>query len=240
MAGGMLRTLYGSADDSTLSRGQGAAGHERLVLNAGITYQDVNERRVGGGDELPFTAFTGRAADAKVRALVTAGNELTLSLQYSERPRTPRYDELTPDYGQGDPSSAVYWFEPQRRDFVQLRWRGSDPTRAWHSAEAQVGQQVIEDGRRSRDFGSRNEDESLGLTFVAQKDLGAKHHLSYGMDVYRDDVASSRLPYRESFAATTVSDDGITGNLGDRRYREFGSGLDAAGRGVMFTLEFGL
>ncbi len=209
-AAGMLRTLYGSADDSTLSRVQGAAGHERLVLNAGVTYQDVNERRVGGGDELPFTAFTGRAADAKVRALVTDGNELTFSLQYSEQPRTPRYDELTPGYGQGNPNSAVYWFEPQRRDFVQLRWRGWNPIGAWDSAEAQLGLQVIEDGRRSRDFGSRNEDrernqdESLGLTFVAQKDFGASHHLSYGMDVYHDDVASSRLRVDTQTGVTTV------------------------------------
>jgi hemoglobin/transferrin/lactoferrin receptor protein len=30
------------------------------------------------------------------------------------------------------------------------------------------------------------------------------------------------------------------GNLGDRRYREFGSGLDAAGRGVVLTLEWSL
>lgn len=273
-AAGRLRTLYGSADDSTLSRVQGAVGHERLAMSAGVTYQDVNERRVGGGDELPFTAYTGRAADAKVRTLVADGNELTLSLQYSEQPRTPRYDELTPGYGQGNPNSAVYWFEPQRRDFVQLRWRGSNPTRAWDSAEAQVGRQVIEDGRRSRDFGARNEDresnedESRGLTFVAQKDLGAKHHLSYGMDVYHDDVASARmridtqtgatsvrpprfpdgstmvqagafvandwsaherldvlgglrwsssrtrLPGSDTFDATTVSDDGLTGNLG--------------------------
>ncbi len=151
---GLLRSMYGSADDSTLSRVEGAFGHEQLAVSGGATYQDVNERRVGGGEELPYTRFTARAADAKVRAMVAAGNELTLSAQYSEQPHTPRYDELTPGYGQDEPNSAVYWFEPQRRDFVQLRWRGSHPTRAWDSAEAQVGQQRIEDGRRNRDFGS--------------------------------------------------------------------------------------
>jgi len=271
---GLLRSMYGSADDSTLSRVEGALGRERLVVSGGATYQDVNERRVGGGEELPYTQFTARAADAKVRAMVTAGNELTLSLQYAEQPRTPRYDELTPGYGQAQPNSAVYWFEPQRRDFAQLRWRASNPTSAWDSAEAQVGQQVLEDGRRNRDFGSNNEDResnvdtSRGLAFQASKAAGASHHLTYGFDHYEDDVESSRirtdivtgatsvraprfpdgstmsqtgafaaddwsvgerldvlggvrwsrsrtrLPASGEFAATTVEDDGFTGNLG--------------------------
>jgi TonB-dependent heme/hemoglobin receptor len=271
---GLLRSMYGSADDSTLSRVEGALGRERLVVSGGATYQDVNERRVGGGEELPYTQFTARAADARVRAMVTAGNELTLSLQYSEQPRTPRYDELTPGYGQAQPNSAVYWFEPQRRDFAQLRWRASDLTSAWDSAEAQVGQQVIEDGRRNRDSGSNNEDResnvdtSRGLAFQASKAVGASHHLTYGFDHYEDEVESSRtrtnivtgttsvraprfpdgstmsqagafvaddwsvgerldvlggvrwsksrtrLPASGEFAATTVEDDGFTGNLG--------------------------
>jgi TonB-dependent heme/hemoglobin receptor len=271
---GLLRSMYGSADHSTLSRVEGALGRERLVVSGGATYQDVNERRVGGGEELPYTRFTARAADAKVRAMATAGNELTLSLQYSEQPRTPRYDELTPGYGQAQPNSAVYWFEPQRRDFAQLRWRGSNPTSAWDSAEAQVGQQVIEDGRRNRNYGSNNEDResnvdtSRGLAFQASKAVGTSHHLTYGFDHYEDEVESSRtrtdivtgatsvraprfpdgstmsqagafvaddwsvgerldvlggvrwsmsrtrLPASGEFAATTVEDDGFTGNLG--------------------------
>ncbi|MGB7903451.1 MAG: TonB-dependent receptor plug domain-containing protein, partial [Steroidobacteraceae bacterium] len=56
-ARGLLRSMYGSADDSTLSRAEGALGHERLVVSGGATYQDVNERRVGGGEELPYTRF---------------------------------------------------------------------------------------------------------------------------------------------------------------------------------------
>ena len=271
---GLLRSMYGSADDSTLSRVEGTLGREQLVISGGATYQDVNERRVGGGEELPHTQFTARAADAKVRAMVTEGNELTLSLQYSEQPRTPRYDELTPGYGQTQPNSAVYWFEPQRRDFAQLRWRGSNLTSAWDSAEAQVGQQKIEDGRRNRDSGSNNEDResnvdtSRGLAFQASKAVGASHHLTYGFDHYEDEVESSRtrtdivtgatsvraprfpdgstmsqtgafvaddwsvgeqldvlggvrwstsrtrLPASSEFAATTVEDDGFTGNLG--------------------------
>jgi hypothetical protein len=31
--------------------------------------QDVNDRRTGGGEKLPYTGFTARAADARVRAM---------------------------------------------------------------------------------------------------------------------------------------------------------------------------
>ncbi len=165
---------------------------------------------MGGGDELPYTGFTARAADARIRALVADGNELTVSAQYSEQPRTPRYDELTPGYGQDQPTSAVYWFEPQRRDFVQLRWRGSRPTVAWDSAEAQVGQQTIEDGRRNRDFGSSNEDResnvdtSLGLSFQASKAVTERHLLTYGIDAYDDVVDSTRTRTNVTTGTTSV------------------------------------
>ncbi|MDH4104727.1 MAG: TonB-dependent receptor [Gammaproteobacteria bacterium] len=206
---GRLRTSYGTADSSTLSRAEGAVGRDGMVISAGATYQDVNERRVGGGEELPYTRFTARAADAKVRASLDAENELTLSLQYAEQPHTPRYDELTPGYGQTAPNSAVYWFEPQRRDFASLRWRGTARTAAWDSIEAQVGQQVIEDGRRYRDFGSRNEDRernvdtSRGLSLAAVKGIGDVHHITYGADLYTDDVESSRA--RTNIATGAVS-----------------------------------
>jgi TonB-dependent heme/hemoglobin receptor len=195
---GLARSMYGSADDSTLSRMEGALGHRRLAFSGGATYQDVNERQVGGGGELPYTRFTARAADAKVRGEIKDGHELTLSLQYSEQPHTPRYDELTPGYGQVQPNSAVYWFEPQRRDFIQLQWRGSSPTFAWDSAEARAGRQQIRDDRRTRDFGSVNEDHERnldttdGLAFQATKALGDSHHLTYGADAYDDEVESSR------------------------------------------------
>jgi outer membrane receptor protein involved in Fe transport len=93
----------------------------------------------------------------------------------------------------------VYWFEPQRRDFASLRWRGSAGNAAWDSIEAQAGQQVIEDGRRNRDLGSldedreRNVDTSRGLSFAAVKGLGDVHHITYGADLYTDDVESSRV-----------------------------------------------
>ena len=155
-AEGLLRSSYASADDSLLSRVQGAVGRRGLVASGGFTYQDVDERRVGGGERLPHPRYTARAADYKLRADVAEGHELALYVQYAEQPRSPRYDELTPGYGQTTPNSDVYWFRPQRRDFVQLRWKTDAASALWDTAEVHVGRQSIQDDRETRDHGSVN------------------------------------------------------------------------------------
>lgn len=198
-ASGTLRTIYGSADDSTLSRAEAAAGYDDFVVSGGATYQGVHDRRIGGGETLPYTSYSQRAADLKFRGDIAEGHEVMLSAQYSEQPKTPRYDELTPGFGQTQPTSAVFWFEPQQRELVQLRWRGSSPTLLWDDAEAHVGRQVIDDDRRTRDYGSSNQDRehnrdtSWGVTFQAGKRLTASHYLTWGADWYDDEVDSSRV-----------------------------------------------
>jgi len=198
-AQGTLRSIYGSADDSTLSRIEGAAGHDGLTISGGATYQSVGDRRVGGGETLPYTSYSQRAADLKLRAEVAPGHEITASIQSAEQPKTPRYDELTPGYGQAQPTSAVFYYEPQRRDFAQLRWRATNSTSLWDNAEVHAGWQVLEDDRRTRDFGSnnldqeKNRDTTLGLTFQAGKSLRGGHFLTWGADYYDDTVDSSRV-----------------------------------------------
>lgn len=195
---GLLRSAYGTADASTLTRLQGAVGRQGLAISGGFTYQDVNERRVGGGEALPYTSYTARAADFKASAAVAPGHELTLFVQYAEQPRTPRYDELTPGYGQAQPNSAVYWFAPQRRDFAQLLWRASEANALWDTAEMHLGRQAMRDDRETRDYGSdaldheRNLDVTNGLTFQATRTWRDTHHLTWGADWYEDDIESSR------------------------------------------------
>ncbi len=197
-AHGSIRSIYGSADDSTLSRIGGAAGRLGLAISGGATYQSVGDRRAGGGETLPYTSYSQHAADLKLRAEVAPGHEITASIQSSEQPKTPRYDELTPGFGQTRPTSAVFYYEPQRRDFAQLRWRATNSTSLWDNAEMHAGWQILADDRRTRDFGSnnldqeKNRDTTLGLTFQAGKLLGGGHFLTWGADYYDDTVDSSR------------------------------------------------
>jgi TonB-dependent heme/hemoglobin receptor len=209
-AGATLRSIYGTADDSTLSRAEGALGRKGLALSGGGTYQSVGDRRVGGGEVLPYTSYSARAANLKLRGEVAAGHELMAEVQYSEQPKTPRYDELTPGFGQTQPNSALFYFEPQRRDFAQLRWRGTNPTPLWDNAEVHFGRQEMLDDRRTRDFGSvsedreKNRDTTWGLTFQAGKQLAGGHYLTWGADYYSDTVDSSRVRKNTATGTTTA------------------------------------
>lgn len=156
-AEGGLRAVWSSADRGLLSRAEGAAGHETLAISGGLTYQDVGALRIGGGERLPFTAFTARGGNAKLTAAPAEGHELMLQAQYFEQPDTPRHDELVPGFGQSTPNSAEFRFAPQVRRFTQARWRASG-LGLLDGLDVQAGRQVIRDDRTTRDFGTVNRD----------------------------------------------------------------------------------
>ena len=194
---GRLRTRYNSADSSTISRIEYSGGSERFGMRLGSTYQDVNLLRIGGDQVLPFTAYTARFADARFGFKPVDGHELTLSLQYSKQPRTPRYDELVPGFGQTVPTSSDFFFRPQERRFAQLKYEFDASNVAFDRGWVSLGRQEIVDDRLNRDFGSVNRDieqnssELVGFTAQFEKTLGA-HYLTYGVDRYEDEVSSAR------------------------------------------------
>lgn len=195
--GGRLRGIYASADQSMLARASAAMGTEDWSFTTGVTYQDVDNLRVGGGDELPFSGFIARAGNAKLVWRAAQDHEFTLQTQYLKQPSTPRHDELVPGFNQTRPNSALFLFEPQARQFAQARWRWDARSDLFDGLELQFGRQKVIDDRRSRDFGTVNEDreqnssELYGLTAQMHKALGA-HQLTWGAEWYQDEVRSFR------------------------------------------------
>jgi TonB-dependent heme/hemoglobin receptor len=193
-----VRTQYASADRSLLSRVDGAVGNGSLVLSGGLTYQNTDTLRVGGGERIPFTDFIARGGDAKAVWTPADGHEVMLQVQHFEQPKTPRVDELVPGFGQVRPTSSTFLFEPQVRTFQHARWKIDAATALFDHAEVHLGRQRIRDDRRTRDFGSLDEDrerntvDTDGVTFKAERSLSADHYLTYGLEWYRDEVASFR------------------------------------------------
>ncbi len=193
-----LRTRYASADSSSITRVEYAGNNDRFSIQGGATYQDINLLRVGGdGKVLPFTAYTSRFADAKIGFLAAEGHELVASFQYARQPKTPRFDELFPGFGQINPTSSEFLFKPQERYFAQLKYLFDIETAAFDRGSISIGRQDIVDDRLNRDFGTVNRDiednrsELLGLTAQFEKTYDA-HYLTYGFERYDDEVSSAR------------------------------------------------
>ncbi len=196
---GRARAAYASADRAWLTRIDAAVGRANLALSAGVTYQDVETLRAGGGTRLAFTDFIARGGNAKLVAQPSEQHELMVQLQYFEQPKTPRHDELVPGFGQTRASASVFLFEPQSRRLAHARWRWSSASDRIDSIEVQAGRQHIRDDRRTRDNGSVFEDRerngvtSDGITLTAESSFHARHYLTWGVELYDDEVRSSRV-----------------------------------------------
>lgn len=205
---GHLRSQFASGDLSSVTRADGAAGREGVSLAGGVTWQDVGERRPGGGPRLPQTGFRAGTADAKMIWDVASDHELMFNVQYLKQPRTPRFDELVPGFGQDSPGSDEFYFEPNDRLFAHARWRWNAANAAFDTAELHLGHQEINDDRRSREHGSaqrdleENRDRLRGFTGSFSKQVGA-HALVYGFEAYLDRVDSRRVRLNVNTGAVT-------------------------------------
>jgi len=213
---------YNSFDSSLIGRVEGVAGRTGSVLSGGVTWQDHGDRRTGGGEVVRPSGYTVEAADVKWRRDFGNPGELTLSAQYLDQPDTPRVDELLPGYGQDQPASAEFRFQPNRREFLHARYRLQVDSSLFDRFEAHLARQVITDDRYNQDFGStvisqeHNESKLDGLTLQFNTPWGstASAELVWGLEYYADTVSSSRMRSQTgsegSIAVTPRFPDGST------------------------------
>ncbi len=219
---------YNSFDSSVTGRAQAAAGVQNGTLSGGVTYQDHNDRKVGGGVTIEPSAYRVKAADIKWRQSLGDRSEFMLSAQILEQPSTPRVDELVPGFGQENPSSEQYEFMPNRRSFLHARYRLDGDSRWFSHFEGHLARQVITDDRLTQDFGDSqvtrefNESQLDGLTLQFNSPWGkggdADRELVWGFEYYVDGISSSRSRSDTS----TGEDQQVRGRFPD------GSDMDSA------------
>ena len=190
---------FASADLSTLTRIATQAGKRGIGISGGVTYQDVNDRRVGGGDMQRPSDFTSLAANGTLLFELTQSQEFRLDVQYLRQPKTPRFDELVAGFGQTNPSSKVFFFEPNDRLFIHGRYRIKKPLTFIDQLEINLSNQQINDDRRIRDFGSvdenreRNRSSLTSLTLKANSAWGDRISSIYGIELNSDNISSQRV-----------------------------------------------
>lgn len=256
---GQGATADGSTAGSLRWSGQGDA----LAATVGITYQDIGNRRGAGGELLGPTAYIARAADAKLVA-ATGNGEHQFAAHYLEQPSTPRVDDLVAGFGQAEPDSEVFRFEPNDRLFVHWRYQRDAAAGPLENLRLQLGYQQINDDRRRVSLGSDsirfedNRSDLIGAIAQAGTTISQGLYLSYGLEAYFDTVDSRRVNVSRDTGAETAGasrfPDGSTMNsyaafvnaeldINQRlsvntglRYSVFDIDLPAADRGVAASL----
>ena len=201
---------FSSANTSWVNRLSLQGGRSGVAMSGEFTYQDHNDIRGGGdtGTQRP-SGYEVYAGDGTL-FLERGDQDLLFSFQYLQQPKTPRFDELVPGFHQSQPSSAVFFFEPNDRLFVHGRYRLRNPLPFVDGLEFHVAFQEINDDRRNRDFGGtredreRNHDALTGITLQLTSRWGEWMTFTYGGEIYLDEVSSSRVGTNINTGATST------------------------------------
>jgi len=194
---------YDSVDDGWVLSARTQGGKQGWGFAGGATYQDHSSRKSGSGETLAPSAYKSKAADLKFVVDSSERTNLMLSAQVMEQPSTPRYDEMVPGFGQSEPSSEKYLFEPNRRSFIHARFRYDGQSGWFDQFEAHLARQVITDDRITQDFGSqiitseKNRSTLDGITAQINSYFDSGISLVWGAEYYTDEVDSLRFRQAE-------------------------------------------
>lgn len=235
---------YDSVDDGWVFNARTQGGQQGWGFTGGASYQDHGSRQSGSGETLVPSYFTSEAADLKFVMGAGERSSLMLAAQVMEQPETPRYDAMTPGYGELEPASEQSFFKPNRRSFLHARYRYDGPGEWFDQVEAHLARQVITDDHLSQDYGSaeivteHNRSTLDGLTLQVNSNLHSGPSLVWGAEYYSDAIDSTRFIQPEGSNVKT----GVPGRFPD------GSSMDSAAlylsgewiRTDQFSLDAGL
>ena len=195
---GQVYSSWDSADEKWISHVGADFGNNKVASTIGLSYQDIGQRETGSGETIPFTAYTSRSFNNKWVFNTSDSSQWLFDLQYTHQPATPRVDNLVTGFGETEPESRVYLFQPNERQFVHLRYTNSSATHWYDTSSYHLAYQKITDNRFSQPLsGSRTDTEqNQSNLFSLQADwtkfLNNGSYLVYGFDAYSDTINSAR------------------------------------------------
>ncbi len=195
---GQVFSSWDSADEKWISHIGGDFGNDKIASTFGLSYQDIGQRTTGSGQTIPFTAYTSRSFNNKWVFNTSNTSNWIFDLQYTHQPATPRVDNLVAGFGETEPESQVYLFQPNERQFAHLKYTTASPTDWYDMANYHLSFQKITDNRYSIPLsGSRTDTEqNHSDLFTLQADwnkaLDDDSLLVYGFDSYIDTISSAR------------------------------------------------
>jgi len=194
------------------------AGNSGVAGTVSAEYLRTGNRDVGDGPRIGPSGYESRAARAALVVSPDETGQWLLDLHYLDQPSTPRVDELVAGFGQDQPDSEEFYFEPNRRLYVHAghQRRNGAFGLDWRAG---LSWQRIDDDRRTRNFGTdvrqleANRSEMTGIMVTATHDYAGGSWLA-GIEYYHDRVSSQRrevdVTNGESVPVTARFPDGST------------------------------
>lgn len=201
---GQLYSSWDSADEKWISHVGTDFGNNTIASTIGLSYQDIGQRETGSGQTLPFTAYTSRSFNNKWVFNTSGMTNWTLDLQYTHQPATPRVDNLVAGFGETEPESRVFLFQPNERQFAHLKYTSANSTKWYDMVNYHLAYQKITDNRFSQPLsGSRTDTEQnssqlLSLQADWNKALDDDSLLVFGFESFEDTISSARQRVLES------------------------------------------
>ncbi len=192
---GEVYARYRTADETRRLGGTLDVGSVNGYVTASVDWLKTGDRRTGGGVTVAPSGFEARAARLAAGLTPASGNEWLVDVHYYEQPSTPRVDELVPGFGQVEPGSAEFFFEPNARWYANLRHLKKSGALDWTFS---LAWQRIDDDRRTRNLGSSerrlegNRSDLVGALITAGSTTASGSWLA-GVELYADRVSSSRI-----------------------------------------------
>ncbi len=182
-----------TADLSTAYRAEAYGAGPNVTMRAGATYLDRNELQGGAGHELQTpTGYAGGGADGAVRVRLAPGHTLRALVQYDQRIRVPRTDEVL------NGKHSRYIFDPQLRALAALRYEAEalhpfvSGLNATVSYQRQVeGIEFVATALPTAEDRSLTAVDTLGVDLAVTTPLPAGNILTYGVDGYVDFIGST-------------------------------------------------
>ncbi len=191
-----LSAYLDSAELTRSVRARVDTGNRKLATSFSLEFADVGDRQTGSGGRTGPSDYRSIGGRFAVSANPDEQSNWYLDIQFVEQPETPRVDELVPGFGQSEPSSSEYTFEPNRRAFAHLRYtRNEGPLGLdWRLG---LSHQRIDDDRVTRNFNAdnrrfeENRSDLTGFLATAGRSDDDRSWIA-GVEYYHDDVSSSR------------------------------------------------
>ena len=197
-ASGKFYTSMDTAERLRVLHADMEAGGPMLAFMVGASMQNSDDRRTGGGEYLHPSDYTSRSANGKLLFTPLDGHALMFSAQSTRQDSTPRVDELIPGFGQDTPSSEEFFFEPNTRESLHGSYTWTPASGLLDTLQLHLARQVIQDDRRTRDYGSdlrileQNQSTLDGLKLQAEFTPNDSLLLTLGLETYMDTVLSAR------------------------------------------------